>query len=725
MKARGRKTKGRTVKARGTRAPAPASAVAQTAPDDKAAAALRCQLDEANEPQKASAEVLRIIANSGGELAPVFEAILINAIRLCDAKFGNLWLYKDGVFRIAALHGAPVKYRDFLRREPLIEPKPDNNFGHALKTKRVFQIDDLRKYAKDKLRRASVKLAGTRSIVTVPMLKDGNVIGMIAIYRQEVRAFTPKQIELVSNFAAQAVIAVENARLLNELRQRTDDLSESLEQQTATSEVLKVISGSPGELEPVFTAILENSTRICGAGFGNMFLYDGEAFQIVAQHNATLAYKEHARQWAWDSPNAPSPLARIAKTKEIFQIADLRDELAYRKRVPRVVALVELGGARTCICVPMLKDDTLVGAIVIYRREVRPFTDKQIELVSNFAAQAVIAIENTRLLNELRQRTDDLSESLEQQTATSEVLKVISSSPGELQPVFQAMLENATRICEAKFGNLFLREGDAYRAVAVHGEQAYVDGYQRAPLMTLHDNAGMPLDRITRTKDVVHIPDLRDEVSLKSNRRMIALVEVAQARTLVGVPMVKDDEIVGAIVMYRQEARPFSDKQIELVQNFAAQAVIAIENTRLLNELRQRTDDLTESLEQQTATSEVLKVISARPASWSRCSRPCWRTPRGSAEQSSAICSGSKTATSTRLRCSACRRHWRSSFCTGHNVRARSTRSAASSRPKLRFTFPTTAPIGLILNATPWRWPASSLAAYEPCSSCQCSRTTN
>ena len=255
----------------------------------------------------------------------------------------------------------------------------------------------------------------------------------------------------------------------------------------------------------------------------------------------------------------------------------------------------QLGGARSTVAVPMLKDDKLVGAIVIYRQEVRPFTDKQIELVKNFATQAVIAIENVRLLNELR-------ESLQQQTATADVLKVISSSPGELEPVFEAMLENATRICDAKFGNLFLREADGYRAAAVHGEPTFIEHWRRAPFASLRDTP--LLDRVTRTKQVLHIPDLRlDQYYLDGNPRIVTLVDSAGARTFVSVPMLKDDEIVGTIAMYRQEVRPFTDKQIELVENFAAQAVIAIENTRLLKELR-------ESLQQQTATADVLKVIS-------------------------------------------------------------------------------------------------------------------
>src|SRR5262249_2408958 len=292
--------------------------------------------------------------------------------------------------------------------------------------------------------------------------------------------------------------------------------------------------------------------------------------------------------------------------------ADYRVDQSYLDRDPLTVAAIELGGARTLLIVPMLKDDELIGAIGIYRQEVRPFTEKQITLVTNFAAQAVIAIENTRLLNELRQRTDDLTESLEQQTATSEVLKVISSSPGDLKPVFEAMLENALRICEAKFGHLLLYDGESFHPAHLGDvPAAYREIWERGPL---RPNPKTAIGRIAETKQVFQIPDIKaDPAYAEGEPLRVAIVEIAGARTLLGVPMLKEGQLVGAIIIYRQEVRPFTDKQIALVQNFAAQAVIAIENTRLLNELRQRTDelsqrtdDLTESLEQQTATSEVL-----------------------------------------------------------------------------------------------------------------------
>jgi len=387
---------------------------------------------------------------------------------------------------------------------------------------------------------------------------------------------------LVKNFAAQAVIAIENARLLNELR-------ESLQQQTATSEVLSVISSSPGELVSVFDAMLANATRICGAEFGVLYLDDGDLTRAAAVYNVPPALA--ATQNVPFSVHPKSGHAEIRRTKQVVHIDDIRAMAPYREGDARLVAIADLGGARTTLGVPMLKGDTLLGVIAIYRKEVRPFSDKQIELVSNFAAQAVIAIENTRLLNELR-------ESLEQQTATAEVLGVISSTPGELTPVFETMLANATRLCEARFGLMFYyHEGLFTPAAQLNVPKAYSQFIQqRGPFTPV---AGSTFEHLVRTKQMIHLADAPEERQFFANMS----ARLGGARTYVAVPMLKEDELIGAFAIYRQEVRPFTDKQIELVQNFAAQAVIAIENTRLLSELR-------ESLQQQTATADVLKVIS-------------------------------------------------------------------------------------------------------------------
>jgi GAF domain-containing protein len=568
------------------------------------------ELRQSLEQQTATADVLRVISASPGELEPVFKAMLENATRICDAKFGIMTLYEGGPFRAVALHNAPPEFAEARRREPLFSPAPSNPLARVAATKKTLQISDLRQdesYLSGEP--ATVIIAergGARTLIDIPMLKDGELVGVFGIYRQEVRPFTDKQIELLQNFAAQAVIAIENTRLLRELRQRTDDLSESLEQQTATSDVLKVISSSPGDLEPVFDAMLANATRICKAEFGTLYLSDGDSFRIAtATHNAPPAYVEARKREPQIRPPPDAPLGRVATTKKIVQIPDLSALQSYRERHPFVVAAVELGGFRTALGVPMLKENELVGCITILRQEVLPFTDKEIALVQNFAAQAVIAIENTRLLNELRQRTTDLTESLEQQTVTAEVLRVISSSPGDLQPVFEAILENATRICRAKFGQLFLVEDGTYRAGAMHNVPSEYLAYRRAaPHVSMTGDSAM--GKVAATKRAIQIADVLADPAYQQDEQRRRFVTLTGARTIVSVPMLKDGDLVGVINVYRAEVRPFTDKQMELLTNFATQAVIAIENTRLLSELRQ-------SLEQQTATADVLGVISSSP----------------------------------------------------------------------------------------------------------------
>ena len=519
--------------------------------------------------------------------------MLENATRICDAKFGNIYRWDGENLHLIAAHNTPPAFAEFRRNTPF-RPSPNIPTGRMVATKAVTHVADLAAEPgyteRDPQFIAGIELGGIRTLLSIPMLKDDRLIGALTIYRSEVRPFTEKQIALAQSFANQAAIAIENARLLAKLRQRTDDLTEALEQQTATSQVLGVISSSPGELEPVFEAILENAVRICQARFGVLNLHENGRLRMGAMHNVPAAFADflHERRSGY-SPIPGSLLDRVMKTREIGHSSDNAAEATGRA--------ARLGGARSIVAVPMIKNDMLIGTITIYRQEVRPFTAKQIELLKSFAAQAVIAIENARLLNELR-------ESLQQQTATAEVLRVVSSSPGDLQPVFQSMLENAVRICDAKFGNMLLRvDDDVFRFAAGVGVPPALADFHRQN-EPFSPTPGSPLATSIQTKRVSHVADGAAEALLSPPARL------AGARTMLSVPMLKDGIFSGAIVIYRQEVRPFSEKQIELLTNFAAQAVIAIENTRLLNELRQRTDDLTDSLEQQTATSEVLKVIS-------------------------------------------------------------------------------------------------------------------
>jgi signal transduction histidine kinase len=505
--------------------------------------------------------------------------MLTNAARLCTASYGAMWLCEGDGFRMAAIHGElPAAYVDEFRLGAVYRPSPKVPLARVAATHQPVQVEDcrlLQSYIdRDPLAVSAIEIAGIRTLVTVPMLKEGALVGAIAIYRTEVRPFTEKQIELVQNFAAQAVIAIENARLLNQLR-------DSLDQQTATSEVLRVISSSPGELEPVFQAVLEKATRICEATFGTLYRFDGVAFYHAAGHGTPDTLIQVQKQQGSFVPEPGTLMHRVMHTRAVAHSADYSAESARGLSA-------KFGGARSTVVVPMLKDNELVGAFAIYRQEVRPFTGKQIELVQNFAAQAVIAIENARLLNELR-------ESLEQQTATSNVLEAISASPGNLRPVFEAILQNAVRLCGAKFGNLYLREGNGFRAGAMHNAPA---AYAEHRAGVVRPSPNSTIWQAAQSKQPAQVPDMTKlQAYVEGDPWLVSTVSLAGHRSVLSVPMLHEDEVIGGITIFRQEAGAFADRQIELLTNFAKQAVIAIENARLVNELRQRTSDLSKSLE--------------------------------------------------------------------------------------------------------------------------------
>src|SRR5712664_3098779 len=380
------------------------------------------------------------------------------------------------------------------------------------------------------------------------------------------------------------------ADLEKKVESRTAELSESLEQQTATSEVLEIISSSAGELDPVFQKMLENATRICGANFGTMTLYGEGGFRTVALYNAPEAFAA-TRLHKLIQPHPMSGLGTIERTHQVVQIEDIRTQPPYLEGNPNVVALSDLAGARTLVVVPMLKENELIGAITIFRQEVKPFTEKQTELVANFAKQAVIAIENTRLLRELRERTDDLSESLQFQTATSDVLKIISSSPDSLQPVLDGIVDTSRQLCGTETATIFLLSNGKFQIAAASGAMPeYIDFLRNNPIAP--DQAGSSTARAAREKRTIHIPDIGADPEFGQGP-----MAVGERRALLSVPLIREGAAIGVITMRQSHLTPFTEGQIEVVQTFADQAVIAISNVRLFAEVQERTRELSLSLD--------------------------------------------------------------------------------------------------------------------------------
>jgi GAF domain-containing protein len=556
-------------------------------------ARLLTETREALEQQTATAEVLQVINSSPGDLTPVFDAMLDKALRLCEAAYGVLNVFEGDIRSTVSARGE-ARIVDWLMSSGPGRPGPGTTMDRIVRGEHVVQIADVTDDAAyregNPTRRALVEIGGCRTMLSIALRKDERLLGAITVYRQQVRPFTDKQIALLQNFAAQAVIAMENARLLTETR-------EALDQQTATAEVLQVINSSPGDLAPVFDAMLDRARRLCEPAFGAMLTWDGERFHTVARRGASPEVIEAMREPVIGPPGSPG--FRIAHGEDVVSIADLAENETTRD-APAIQTLVRFG-VHSYVAVSLRKEERLLGAIAIYRLEVRPFTDKEIALLQNFAAQAVIAMENARLITETR-------EALEQQTATAEVLQVINSSPGDLTPVFDAMLEKATTLCDAHSGFLWTYDGERFRAAATRGLPPRYEEFVREPRIP---GAETGIARVAAREPLVQFADMAANDAYKGGDPLTrAAVESGGFRTTLVVPLRKDDSLLGGFTISRQEVRPFTDKQIALLQNFAAQAVIAMENARLLGELRERTGDLQESLEYQTATSDVLKVIS-------------------------------------------------------------------------------------------------------------------
>ncbi len=555
-------------------------------------------LRESLQQQTATADVLKVISRSTFDLQKVLDTLTESACHLCDA-FDAVLFMREGKLLVFGAHYGPMPL-DF-GKWPLTRAWTN---GRAVLDRKPIHVHDLQAEKTEfPDGYAMAQRMGHRTILSIPLLRGEEAIGSLTVRRTEIRPFSAKQIELVETFADQALIAIENARLFDEVHARTEDLRESLQQQTATADVLKVISRSAFDIQAVLKTLVESAARLCQAENVQIFLRDGEVYRLAAHNGFSPEYQAYVEQHPI-SVGRGTLVARTALEVAPVHIPDVLADPEYTWREGQ-----KLAGFRAMLGVPLLREGSCVGVMAMTRMEPRPFTIRQIELATTFADQAVIAIENVRLFDEVQARTRDLTESLEQQMATSEVLQVISASPGELEPVFQKMLENATRVCGAKFGTMNLVEGDVVRRVASYNVPfAYADAPET---QTYRPHSKSGLGQVIRTKQVVHTADLRTNPAyLERNPAVVSFVEIAGVRTVTVVPMLKDAELVGMISVYRQEVRPFTDKQIELLSNFARQAVIAIENTRLLRELRERTEDLRESLQQQTATADVLKVIS-------------------------------------------------------------------------------------------------------------------
>jgi signal transduction histidine kinase len=546
------------------------------------------EIEDAREERAAISEVLRVISSSPGDSQPVFAAMLENAVRICGAKFGNLWLYDGESFRIDATYGAPPAYVEYLRRAGPFRADARVGIGRLAQTRQTYQVADVAAQPthNDKLRVATIDLAGARTVLGVPMLKDGKVVGSIVIYRREVQPFTEKQVALVENFAAQAVIAIENTRLLNELRQRTADLTESLEQQTATAEVLGVISRSKFELQPILQSVVDTAMRLCRADQAIIYRPQSGTYRFAAGHSTVPEYLEIEKQTTI-VPGHGTVVGRAALTRQVARVDDpLADPLYEKKDDARV------GGVRSMIGVPLMRDGEPIGVIGLARNRVEPFTDHEIELVTTFADQAVIAIENVRLFEAEQQRTRELTESLQQQSATADVLKVISRSPFDLQTVLDTLVESAARLCDADSAAIHRPDGNSYPYVASYGYSREYHEYMRE--RTMIPGRGTVLGRAvteckpTQVNDVAADP----EYTLREGQRLGGF------RTVLGIPLLRESAPIGVIVLTRKAVRPFTDKQIELATTFANQAAIAIENVRLFEAEQQRTQELARSLEE-------------------------------------------------------------------------------------------------------------------------------
>ena len=511
------------------------------------------------EQQTATSEVLKVISRSTFDLQPVLETLIENATRLCCASSGAILRQEDAGFRPAVAFNVPREWIDFIEKNP-IRPGRETTAGRVALEHRVVHIHDT--LADPEYFREAHRLGGQRTVLGVPMLREGTLIGVIIIRRTVVQPFTDKQIELVTTFADQAVIAIENVRLLQELQNRNQALTEALEQQTATSEILGVIASSPTDLQPVLNVVAESAARLCESIDAAIFRIDGDVLRRVASFGSLPTIRDEI------AINRSSPLGRaIIDRQPTIHVHDIQqvNETEF--------TLARGRGIHTVLAVLLLREGVPIGGIVIRRQEIRPFTEKQISLLKTFADQAVIAIENVRLFKELQERNAELREALEHQTATAEVLGIISRSPTDVQPVLDAIVESAAKVCGIDDVVLRLSRGKRYGLRGSFWSHAY-----RRPLRSVlmsHEYRWMS------EHGTLHIPDIRAQ-----RNDFPTLGSVTGFRTFLAAPLRQQGELIGTLNARRSEVRPFTPAQIKLLETFADQAVIAIENVRLFKELK-------------------------------------------------------------------------------------------------------------------------------------------
>jgi two-component system, NtrC family, sensor kinase len=554
------------------------------------------ELTESLEQQTATAEILRVISSSPTDIQPVLDAVAENAARLCEARDAQIFRLEEGRLHAVASFG-PWGLRG--EAQPRVIDRGWVT-GRAVVDRQTVHVHDLAAEPESEYPtgRQLQARSGHRTTLATPLLREGQPLGAILIRRMEVQPFTNKHIALLETFAAQAVIAIENVRLFQELDRRNRDLGEALEQQTATAEILRVISSSPTDIQPTFDAIAASAVRLCEANEGEVYRFDGRLIHMMAHHGGGSQAREVLAQMFPSPPGRGTITGRAILTGMVVHA----DVAADPEHEYRDVA----GFFRTVLSVPMLRDGSPIGAISVDRREGRPFSAKQIALLETFAAQAVIAIENVRLFQELERRNRDLGEALEQQTATAEILGVISSSPTNLAPVFDKILDKACALSDAQLGAVFRLEGERFDAAAWRGVRK-----EFAELLRTREyRVGRPMFRPEGPWHPVHIEDVT-KTAIMADPNLIEIVETEHVRTVLGVPLVREDQMIGSIMMYRREVRPFTDKQIQLVSTFATQAVIAIENARLFEELQLRTQDLARSVEQLQALGAVGQAVSS------------------------------------------------------------------------------------------------------------------